>query len=58
MAMLLATLVLRAGLLWILNRPFLKRHVKNGKSLALGLALGLLAGVIALWPRLRRFELR
>jgi hypothetical protein len=23
-----------------------------------GLALGLLAGVLALWPRLRRFELR
>jgi len=37
----LLTTVLRGAYLWILNRSFLKRHVKNARSLATGLALGL-----------------
>jgi small-conductance mechanosensitive channel len=40
-AMVLSTILLRAGLLWLLNRPFLVRHVKNAKGLATGLALGI-----------------
>lgn len=39
-AIVLATLLLRALLLWVLNRPFLKRHVRNANRLALGLAMG------------------
>lgn len=39
-AIALSTILLRGGLLWVLNRPFLMRHVKNAKGLATGLALG------------------
>jgi small-conductance mechanosensitive channel len=39
-AIALCTLLLRGALLWVLNRPFLKRHVRNAKGLATGLALG------------------
>jgi small-conductance mechanosensitive channel len=39
-AIALSTILLRGGLLWILKRPYLMRHVKNAKGLATGLALG------------------
>jgi MscS family membrane protein len=39
-AMALSTILLRGVLLWVLNRPYLMRHVKNAKGLATGLALG------------------
>ena len=39
-AIVMSTILLRGGLLWVLNRPFLMRHVKNAKGLATGLALG------------------
>lgn len=38
--MVITTLLLRALLLWLLSRGFLKRHVVNPNRLALGIALG------------------
>jgi MscS family membrane protein len=39
-AIALSIILLRRALLWVLNRPYLTRHVKNAKGLATGLALG------------------
>lgn len=36
----LMTVVLRALLLWVMNRPLLQRHVANPRRLSLGVALG------------------